>query len=362
MYDGFLTNAHRADRVFSHQILDDASKATMSRAFQIYYRLRPLVPVALRRYLQGHRGLVVEDDWFMPDDFIRSLAGSIADESAAMRIIHPWPDGEQFCFVLTHDVDTSEGLQNVLRVAQVEEELGFRSSWNIVPHKYNIDPGLIRELKSRAFEIGIHGYNHDGRLYASKRIFDQRVPAINEAIETYGAAGFRSPMVHRNLQWLQALNIEYDASCFDVDPFQATPGGVGGIWPFIAGKFVELPYTLPQDHTLFIALQQQDCRIWERKLDFIVRNHGMALMLTHPDYLTCDRNLSLYRDFLMRVRDRGGYWHALPRDVTAWWKSRARSNLSENGRGQWRVEGPVDGRGLPAAVNVDGEAVTVRLL
>ena len=53
------------------------------------------------------------------------------------------------------------------------------------------------------------------------------------------------------------------------------PGGLGSIWPFVAGKYVELPYTMPQDHTLFIALRQRDCRIWERKFDFIVRNSGM---------------------------------------------------------------------------------------
>ncbi len=362
MYDGFLTNGCRADQTFLHRVLEDAGNATLSRTFQIYYRLRPLIPIALRHYLQGRRDIEVQDDWFMPADFIRSLARSVAGEPAGVRIIHPWPRGAQFCFVLTHDVETSDGLGNVLRVAQIEEELGFRSSWNIVPYKYDVDPGLIAELRSRSFEIGIHGYNHDGRLYASRRVFDRRVAPINEALSEYGAVGFRSPMVHRNLQWLQALNVEYDASCFDVDPFQATPGGVGSIWPFVAGKFVELPYTLPQDHTLFIALQQRDCRIWQRKLDFIVRNSAMALMLTHPGYLARGRNLELYRDFLLRVRDGGGYWHALPKDVAAWWKLRAQSGLAEDGEGQWCVQGPIGSRGVPAAVDVDGENVTVRPL
>lgn len=75
-------------------------------------------------------------------------------------------------------------------------------------------------IRDAGHEIGIHGYNHDGKLYFSKEIFDYRVKYINEAIEKYGAVGFRSPMVHRNLEWLQQLNIEYDASCFDYDPYQ----------------------------------------------------------------------------------------------------------------------------------------------
>lgn len=360
MYDSFLTSDYRAEQVFLQQVREDAGNTTLSRTFQIYYRLRPLIPIALRQYLQKLRGHTVDDEWYVPADFICSLARSVAGKPAEIPIIHPWPDGERFCFVLTHDVETSDGLRHVLRVAQIEEELGFRSSWNFVPYKYDVDPGLIADLKSRSFEIGIHGYNHDGRLYASKRVFDRRVAAINEALDKYGAVGFRSPMVHRNLQWLQALNIEYDASCFDVDPFQAAPGGVGSIWPFVAGKFIELPYTLPQDHTLFMMLRQRDCRIWERKLDFIVRNHGMALMLTHPGYLACGRNLELYRDFLERVRDGGGYWHALPKDVAAWWKQRAKSELVTDGGGQWRVRGPTARGGVPALLDVDGADVTMR--
>ncbi len=101
-------------------------------------------------------------------------------------------------------------------------------------------------------------------------------------------------MVHRNLVWLQALDIEYDSSCFDIDPFQAAPGGVGSIWPFIAGRFVELPYTMPQDHTLFIGLGERDDRIWKDKMDYLVRHQGMALMLTHPDYLTGRRESEIY--------------------------------------------------------------------
>lgn len=350
MHDGFLTSDCRTDPVFLHHAHKDAGGAVLSRKFRAYYRLRPLLPVRFRQYLQRCRTLEVEDDWFIPAGFVRSLARSVAGEPAGIPIIHPWPDGARFCFVLTHDVETSEGMRNVLRVARIEEELGFRSSWNIVPHKYDVDPGLLADLRARSFEIGIHGYNHDGRLYASKRIFDRRAAAINEALTQFGAVGFRSPMVHRNLEWLQALHIEYDASCFDIDPFQAMPGGVGSVWPFVAGRFVELPYTLPQDHTLFITLRQDDCRIWQRKLDFIVGNHGMALMLTHPDYLTSRKHLELYRQFLLAVRDRGTFWHALPKQLAAWWRKRDRSRLQRDSEHQWRIDGPACQRGSPATV------------
>ncbi len=101
---------------------------------------------------------------------------------------------------------------------------------------YPIDMGVIAELRALNCEIGIHGYNHDGRLFSSRGEFQRRATAINEALSTHEAVGFRAPMVHRNPEWLQDLNVAYDASFFDSDPFQAMPRGVGGVWPFIVGR------------------------------------------------------------------------------------------------------------------------------
>ncbi len=340
----------------AQRIRKDAGMAELSRIFRVYYRLRPLIPVPMRRLLQRARKVEVTDRWCFPDDFVESLAQEIERAAAGVPIIHPWPDGCRFGLVLTHDVETEAGFRSILKLAEIEEEFGLRSSWNIVPYKYKIDDGLLRDLTARSFEIGIHGYNHDGRLYWSRREFERRAGAINAALARYGAVGFRSPMVHRNLEWLQQLDIEYDASCFDVDPFQPMPGGVGTIWPFTAGKFVELPYTLPQDHTVLIALGEQDGRIWEAKRDFLIRHHGMVLLLTHPDYLCTQRHLDLYRRFLMRTQEIGGYWHALPREVAAWWREREQSTLAGAARGEWTIEGPARDRGRVASVEAaDGE-------
>ena len=301
-------------RTFHH----DQASATLSAAFRLYYLLRPFIPIPLRQKLQRSRnsGLDAAPDWFVPP----ALEEFQAAVNEPIHIVHPWPDASGYAFVLTHDVETADGFSRIAKLADIEEEAGFRSSWNLVPHKYPIDRGLVDDLQSRGFEIGIHGYNHDGRLFASKAVFDRRALAINRALEEYNSVGFRAPMVHRNLGWLQSLNVEYDASCFDVDPFQAMPGGTGSLWPFFVGRFVELPYTLPQDHTLFVTLGHDHTGVWKKKLDLIRASAGMALMLTHPDYLG-DRQLGLYSDFLAQVRHTD-YWHALPRDVAAWWRHR----------------------------------------
>jgi peptidoglycan/xylan/chitin deacetylase (PgdA/CDA1 family) len=338
-----------------HQLDEDMRASRLSPVFQIYYRLRPLIPLGLRHLLQRGRKLVVSDRWCYPDAFFQQMVSCVGQRTERLTTIHPWPEGASFAFVLTHDVEDQEGMRNIAKIAAMEEDLGFRSSWNIVPYKYRIDVGLIRDLQSRSFEIGIHGYNHDGKLYASRRTFARRAVAINQALRQYGAVGFRSPMVHRNLEWLQLLDIEYDASCFDADPYQAMPGGVGSIWPFEIGKFVELPYTLPQDHTLFIARGERDGTTWLRKLEFIARNSGLALMLTHPDYMTSDLYLNIYRDFLIAVRQQRDFWHALPREVVAWWQTRRRSVLALANDGAPGANERLDQRGRRAIIGVEDE-------
>ena len=226
-----------------------------------------------------------------------------------------------YALVLTHDVETAEGMRLIPEIAKIEEDLGFRSSWHLVPYKYKIDRGFVNDLKARGHEIGIHGYNHDGRLFCSKSTFDRRLPLINDAIRDYNCVGFRTPMVHRNLHWMQGLDVDYDASVFDEDPFQAMPGGVQNLWPFLCGKFVELPYTLPQDHTLLVTLGETTDRIWREKLAWIRSLHGMALMITHPDYLETSTKRDVYRSFLEHIHQSGGYHAFLPREISQWTRS-----------------------------------------
>ena len=47
-----------------------------------------------------------------------------------------------------------------------------------------------------------------------------------------------------------------------------------------------MPYTLPQDSTLFLVLGEITPEIWMRKLDWIAEHGGMALVDVHPDYIS----------------------------------------------------------------------------
>jgi len=148
------------------------------------------------------------------------------------------------------------------------------------------------------------------------------------------------------LDWIHDLNIEYDQSTFDTDPFEPDPEGQARIFPFwVNGResgigYVELPYTLPQDFTLYILLKEKNTEIWEKKLDWIADKGGMALLDTHPDYMNCNGKgcgleeypRDFYKGFLdyVRVKYEGEYWNALPREMARFWKE----NMVETAAGK----------------------------
>jgi len=144
-------------------------------------------------------------------------------------------------------------------------------------------------------------------------------------------------MTHRNPEWMQALEIEYDLSFFDTDPYEPMPGGTMSIWPFMMGCFVELPYTLCQDHTLMVTLAERTPRVWLDKVEFIRRHHGLALLNAHPDYLRVPGRFAIYEDFLKGMSRRTDYWHALPRETARWWRARAAVEIVDGAIGKTRA-------------------------
>ena len=244
-----------------------------------------------------------------------------------------WPEGKQFALVLTHDVESSQGAEKCRELAKMEENLGFRSSFNFVVEKYHIPGDLRKYLKEKGFEIGIHGLYHDGKYFDSKEEFLKRADRINCYLKDWNVVGFRTPSMLHNLEWLHALDIRYDSSTFDTDPFEPQSDGIGTIFPFYipsqnSGKgYVEMPYTLPQDFTLYILMKEKNIGIWKRKLDWIAEKGGMALMNVHPDYLMMSGKdkgserypLDYYIEFLQYVSGRyeNKFWHALPADVAS---------------------------------------------
>jgi len=295
----------------------------------LYYRARRFFPrplqVGVRRAHACIRRRATAATW--PID---QLAGDTP------RGFLGWPEGKRFALVLRHDVESRVGAANALRLAAVEESRGLRSAFYFVPRGYG-DTGRIRSiLASRGFEIGVHGLTHDGLLYASHQSFLRCSTEINDFLNDWQSVGFASPSSHHEFEWLHELDIEYDTSSFDTDPFEPQPDGIRTIFPVSQWDqqrkhlYIELPYTFAQDFTVFVILGHKDTALWTRKLDWIVDHGGMALLVTHPDYVVFpgDRrrsftyDLGLYERFLDYVRQRYGdsCWYALPRDVARYWR------------------------------------------
>ena len=339
----------------------------------LYYRLKPFLPWRLRMAARRwHARRILKrcgDVW--PID---PAAGRKPDGWPG------WPDGKQFAFVLTHDVEGPAGLANVRALAELEMSLGFRSCFNFVPEgEYRVPPELRAWLVENGFEVGVHDLYHDGRLYRNREYFRRCAKKINGYLAEWNAVGFRPGFMLRHLDWLHDLNILYDSSTFDTDPFEPQPDGVGTIFPFWVGLgvigdhrpqtidhrpesvdqgpesgdhrpkttdqrakgggYVELPYTLPQDSTLFLVLREKSPDIWLLKLDWVAQHGGMVLLNTHPDYVDFGSAklgsglypVAYYSAFLEHVRsafaDR--YWNAAPRAVAEFVRKSVLPSISE---------------------------------
>lgn len=249
--------------------------------------------------------------------------------------------------MLTHDVEGPKGLTNVPKLLDLEARHGVRSSFNLVPGDGAIPAGIRTAIAAAGCEVGVHGLEHDGKLFFSKNAFALKAQKINEYLREWGASGFRAPFMHHRLGWQHRIEAQYDASTFDTDPFEPQPDGVRTIFPFwvpdpAGGGYVELPYTLVQDFTLFCILGEPDIEVWKKKLDWIAARGGMALLDTHPDYMHFGEGAapqgtypaSRYGEFLEYVKSRyeGAYWHALPREVASYYKAALPEPEARNSR------------------------------
>lgn len=290
---------------------------------RIYYEFKPLLPqrlrFAVRRHLAQQKRKECIDTW--PID---------------PQAKHPpkgwpgWPDKKRFAVVLTHDVEGPDGVEKCKQLAELEMSLGFRSSFNFIPEgPYKVTPELRSWLIERGFEVGIHDLHHDGKLFRNRKTFAEKAARINDYLKEWNAVGFRAGLMHNNLEWQHDIKAEYDASTFDTDPFEPFPFGARTIFPYWVKRkngdgYVELPYTMPQDSTLFLIFREKSMATWATKLDWVAEQGGMALVNVHPDYIDFGGRhtgsrfpISYYADLLRHVKEKpdGQYWHALPRDV-----------------------------------------------
>jgi hypothetical protein len=332
-----------------------------------YYAVRGILPAPLRIPLQRiyFRGWdkITFPSWPL-DTSVETLLETVLVLSMKSRGIDSvpfiwfWPDGASSATMLTHDVETEQGRDFCPRLMDLNESFGFSAAFQIVPEeRYEVTPAFLGEIRGRGHEINVHDHNHDGNLFSDRRHFLKRIQAVNEYGRSWGAKGFRSAILYRNLDWYDALEFDYDMSVPNVGHLEAQRGGCCTALPYFVGDILELPVTTTQDYSLFQILRQHDIELWKTQAKLVLQKHGLLTFLTHPDYLIEKRAQDTYRKllgFLSELQSKQKTWIALPRQVNQWWRQRSKMSLVPDGDG-WRIEGEGKERARVAYARLDGK-------
>ena len=332
----------------------------------LYYRLRPLMPVSFRKHLQG----IYLKDWeriAFPSwpvdcsvDVLLEKLLVIAMQSGQidrLPFVWFWPDGHSACAIMTHDVETTTGRDFSCRTMDIDDEFGIKASFQIVPEKrYTVPDSYLESLRSRGFEVNVQGLDHVGNLFQNRKVFLESARTINEYARQYNARGFRSPILYRNSHWFRELHFSYDMSVPNVARLEAQRGGCCTIMPYsLPGGMTELPVTMTEDYSLFHVLKDYSTSLWENQMDIVLKRNGLMNFIIHPDYASTGRAQDTFRKLLekmSRLRCDKNVWMPLPRDVDSWWRERQQMKLVPHGR-RWKIEGPGSDRAIVAYAHIE---------
>src|SRR6266478_2725695 len=341
-------------------------------ANKLYYLARPVLGVSVRRHLQKLRLA----DWrsipfprWPVDRTVEQVHETLlrlcvqANEGKEVPFIWFWPKGFPSWVVVTHDVEAVKGRDFCPVLMDVDENFGIKSSFQLVPEKrYPLSPSFIESIRSRGFEVNVHDLNHDGRLFASEAKFINRARRINQYGRAFGAQGFRSGALYRNLAWYNALEFSYDMSVPNAAHLDPQRGGCCTVMPYFIGKILELPVTTTQDYSLFYILNQYSIDLWKSQIAEIMKHRGLASFIVHPDYIVESRARNTYislLSYLIDLRSEGKIWIGLPREVNQWWRARSQMKLVRQGR-EWVIEGPEKDKARVAYAVLDGDRLAYK--
>jgi len=326
-------------------------EGALSILTRIYYFLRPVLPVSVRRHLQmlhlGNWNKLPFPAWPVDcsvDNLLRRLMLLSIRAGGDQRIpfIWFWPDAQSSCAIVTHDVESQTGYELCPSLMDVDDSFGIKASFQIVPEeRYHVHPGLLDEIRRRGFEICVHDLNHDGHLYKNREQLLKRAARINAYGREFHATGFRAGVLYRKQLWYDALDFSYDMSVPNVAHLDPQRGGCCTVMPYFLNGILEIPVTTIQDYALFNIVKNYSTSVWQQQTKIIMEKHGCMSFIVHPDYLVQPRALTVYRELLAhleRIRREQNVWITTPGEVDRWWRQRAAMRLVRAADG-WRIEG-----------------------
>jgi hypothetical protein len=217
----------------------------------MYYYLRPMLGDSLRKslqrlFLRGWDRLPFPQ-WPV-DTSVECILERLLLLSMTLRrldempFIWFWPDGALGSAIVTHDVETKAGVDFIPHLMDVDGAFGISASFQLVPEqRYHVSKDLLEAIRERQFEVNIHGLNHNGNLFRDRKTFLKQAEKINRYVQEFGAEGFRSACMYRNVAWYDGLNVSYDMSVPNVAHLEPQRGGCCTVFPYFIGRILELP-------------------------------------------------------------------------------------------------------------------------
>jgi hypothetical protein len=286
---------------------------------KMYYAVRPLLSVSLRKHLQraALRGWDKKPFPKWPidhtvDSLFDRIMSSVIHANSGERVpfIWFWPDGLSSCSIMTHDVETAAGRDFCQTLMDLDDSFGLKSSFQLIPEgRYELTEGFLQSLRRRGFEINVHDLNHDGYLFQDREEFLRRAARINAYGKRFQATGYRSGVLYRNLDWYDAFDYSYDMSVPNVGYLDPQPGGCCTAKPYFIGNILEIPVVATQDYTLFHILRHYSMDLWERQIELARNQNGLISFIVHPDYPIEKRGVYVQLlACLAQLRDQSKIW------------------------------------------------------
>jgi hypothetical protein len=342
-------------------------------ARSLYYFLRPVLPVPIRKYVQRVR-LAGWKQITFPHWPVDTTVDALMHQTLALLLtsqgvrqvpfIWFWPDGAPGCAMMTHDIESMSGREFCGELMDLDDSFGIKSAFQVVPEMRDETPADFADgVRRRGFEVNLHDLTHDGSLFRTRSRFLQQAAQINRHARDLHCRGFRSGSMYREQRWFDALEFSYDMSVPNVAHLEPQRGGCCTVMPYFIGEILELPLTTIEDYSLFHILGEYSTAVWKEQVELILARNGLISFLAHPDYVAETRARAVYVElltYLAGLRATRNLWIAPPAEVDRWWRNRQNMRLVPNGD-SWQVEGPDSGRARVAYASLEDDRIVYTL-
>jgi len=316
-----------------YKILDEALNAKPSISYRLMtglpvpYTLAPkrLRDLFMRGYGENKCLTFCEK---LPLDALRFVLVRTIENLSDERLLRKTWNGKRYTCLITHDVETRNGLQKAEGIKKLEEKYDVPSAWYIPSKHYELNLETIKKLANHG-EIGVHGTKHDGELtqLPEQKLIKRLLEAKQtlEKIVNRSVKGYRAPLLqhsHGILRGLKEAGYSYDTSIPTWEPKHPRTmrsHGLGTTYPMFFGGVTEIPVSVVQDHQLLyvLGLKPKDTiAMWLSMMVVIRELCGCCVLLSHPEYKLFEMNNTvIYEELLNYLVSDEQVWLTTPKQL-----------------------------------------------